>query len=576
MLRLNFSLVVLFLLIIKISLYANSYIIEELDIYITINKNNTIDIEEELEINYKAYKHGIYRIIPFTRYPISDIEIYRDGKKEKFKIFKQKNRYKIRIGSKSKLITGIHKYTLKYRINFPIDLSVKSDTSRFLWEVIGKYNTYIYKWYIKIKTPKFYKLRLTSQNNKDYTQKLLKDLREKGDYIELSSFFNDPLYNTPIILEILYPREIFKDNLLLKLYVLFINSYIIYAIYFGLILLILWFIFGKDETPIKVVRYYPPPIPPAEAGILIDDTLDGRDIASIIFDWATKGYIKIIQKDKGIGKYSEDVWIEKIKDLPEEARIYERSLFQALFRYLGKDIKRKIVSLKDLSKDEYFLSMLSATRDILLDYTSENYYRGFTLKISDYLNRNIKPLMIFILFELSLTGYYLYKSFIKLGYIDYDKLQIFNIFLAITLATIFLLFFGKYIGKKSSKGLKYYGELLGYKDFLERVEKPVLERLIKEDPNYLNKNIAYLVALNVFDKWADKYGDILKFFNFTWYELRDSSDTIRGFGNISDLMIILPSFYIGSISFSSDSFDDFSDFIDGDTSFGTDGGGDVW
>ncbi len=53
---------------------------------------------------------------------------------------------------------------------------------------------------------------------------------------------------------------------------------------------------GRDYTGLGsvVVRYEPPEgLGPAEAGTLIDEKLDMRDISATIIDLAVRGYIKI-------------------------------------------------------------------------------------------------------------------------------------------------------------------------------------------------------------------------------------------------------------------------------------------
>ena len=59
---------------------------------------------------------------------------------------------------------------------------------------------------------------------------------------------------------------------------------------------LLWWSVGRDPDPgLSVAPQYGPPekMTPAEAGLLIDDSIDPRDITCTIVDLAVRGYIHI-------------------------------------------------------------------------------------------------------------------------------------------------------------------------------------------------------------------------------------------------------------------------------------------
>ena len=68
-----------------------------------------------------------------------------------------------------------------------------------------------------------------------------------------------------------------------------------FAVMFGL-----WWWKGRDPDPgISVAPMYEPPkgLTPAEAGTLLADAIEARDITSTLIDLAVKGYLKIIEHD---------------------------------------------------------------------------------------------------------------------------------------------------------------------------------------------------------------------------------------------------------------------------------------
>ena len=85
----------------------------------------------------------------------------------------------------------------------------------------------------------------------------------------------------------------------------------------SLLALLLFLLFGRDPVLVRTVEFYPPDgITSAEAGYIIDATVDKKDVVSLILYWASKGYLTIDQT-KGI-------LLKKVKDLPDKSEEYER------------------------------------------------------------------------------------------------------------------------------------------------------------------------------------------------------------------------------------------------------------
>src|SRR4029453_14234974 len=79
----------------------------------------------------------------------------------------------------------------------------------------------------------------------------------------------------------------------------------------------LWNYKGRDPSPgVSVAPMYEPPagMTPAEAGTIIDDAVDTRDITSTIVDLAVRGYLKIEEtKEQGIIFKTKDYVFHLIK-----------------------------------------------------------------------------------------------------------------------------------------------------------------------------------------------------------------------------------------------------------------------
>jgi uncharacterized membrane protein YgcG len=218
----------------------------------------------------------------------------------------------------------------------------------------------------------------------------------------------------------------------------------------------------------------------AEAGVLIDDKTDNRDLLSLIFYWATKGLLEIEEKPKeGLFGKNDYILIKKA-DLPDDAKPYEKTFFNGLFPGSTKNVR--ISTLKD-----NFYTTMQVTRDLLeQEIKKEGYYEKGSRTMSNIL-KSISFAMLFGGIVLGFAGY---------GY-DY------TISLAISAVITFI--FGYIMPKKTDKGLEKYQILKGFADFIEKAEKPRIKRLLEEDPNYFEKTIPFAIALNVLDKWSPKF-----------------------------------------------------------------------
>lgn len=83
-----------------------------------------------------------------------------------------------------------------------------------------------------------------------------------------------------------------------------------------------------------------------------------------------------------------------------------------------------------------------------------------------------------------------------------------------------LIVFIKIMPKRTQYGNEILGKLRGFKRFLETAEKPQLESLVEQNPEYFYNILPYTYALGVSDKWIKQFETIaLQAPN--WYDSRD-------------------------------------------------------
>lgn len=78
---------------------------------------------------------------------------------------------------------------------------------------------------------------------------------------------------------------------------------IIFSVLCGLYLigLIVFFILNKRKAVVKVVEFNAPfNMTPADAGYVIDKTVDDKDISALLIFWAERKYLEVYEKDKKV------------------------------------------------------------------------------------------------------------------------------------------------------------------------------------------------------------------------------------------------------------------------------------
>ncbi len=79
-----------------------------------------------------------------------------------------------------------------------------------------------------------------------------------------------------------------------------------------------------------------------------------------------------------------------------------------------------------------------------------------------------------------------------------------------------LWYFYRRIGRFTPKGLRAYQYLLGYSDFMKRVEKDRIQRFLRQDPHYLDRGLPYAVLFGHNRHWI-KFYDIWDVPQPVWY-----------------------------------------------------------
>lgn len=259
----------------------------------------------------------------------------------------------------------------------------------------------------------------------------------------------------------------------------------------GLLLFLLWFLFGRDRRITLVPQFGPPEgITPAEAGLMWDGRLHTKDLMTLIPYWAVKGHIQI-EKDKSNFKF------KMLKTLPSSTMEYELTFFNGIFKYADDS---GWVSTQKL-RDKFHTTYDRAARQLLAWGGAAKIFvpgtRGFGLLLT---------ILGIIVAVVGLVGAYLSWSDSAILPSYYGLIPIWG---GVGLAGILAIFFGRIMPKRGSLKQKDYAHLLGFREFIETVEADRLMVLVDENPAYFDETLPYAVVMGLAEKWAYKFDALL-------------------------------------------------------------------
>lgn len=486
---------------------------------------------------------------------------------DEYKISNESGYKVIKIGNAGKTVSGRKTYTIKYTYNIGKD--PLKDADELYFNLIGtEWDTNINSVNFTIKMPKsFDKTKLgfstgysNSTNGSDVTYTVSGNTI-KGNVMK-------PLYpRQGVTIRLTLPEGYFVGassnfdyTMLLKIAISIICVIVAYFI---------WSKYGRDEMVVDTVEFYPPDdLNSADVAFIYNGHSEQKDIISLLIYLANKGYLRIEEYEEKTLKVfkSKNFKIIKVKEYDGNNED-EREFFNGLFK--GTKLKSKD-ELEDIKINDALNGSKLTVNDLMEskeEVTKSDLYNKFYLtlnKIRKNINRKENKEKIFEKNSLAKRGIILIMiavifmimggfSVIKIGngkviaiilfcligllVLLYNKSNIGTIilsslafvvtgffcmvasagafsfgllieFLIHSVCMILLIIFLAIIKKRTEYGTEMLGKIQGFKNFLEMAEKPRLEQLVMEDPEYFYNVLPYTYALGVSNKWMKKFEDI--------------------------------------------------------------------
>jgi len=291
------------------------FTIQNYDVDIRVWEDATFTVEERIEVEFTAPRHGIFREIPYKykddkgfnfKLRLDDFAVFDEqGKAIQFSKYKEGDNLVLKIGDPDKLIEGNHVYNIKYEVRN--GLRFFDDHTELYWNPIGtQWPTTISKGQVHVHLFKdlvsaeddlvcftsFYgssarecSMEVVSSNQIDF---VAKDALDPYEGLTIGIRFPESFIRKPTWQEAI-------------LYFLLDNWGFFLPVVVFVTMFILWASLGKelDLGKTTIVQYEPPDdLTPGEVGYLVQERYSGDLVSADIVNLAVKGYVKIFEVSK--------------------------------------------------------------------------------------------------------------------------------------------------------------------------------------------------------------------------------------------------------------------------------------
>lgn len=261
----------------------------------------------------------------------------------------------------------------------------------------------------------------------------------------------------------------------------------------------IWYLYGRDPRLRPIAPRYEPPdaLTVAEAGALLDNGADPKDVTATLVDLAVRGYLRIEEHETGgvLGLFGKTDYIfhrVRPREAWSELLPHEQALLSALF----DDGDRSAVPMSSLVNS--FYKELPRIKDAVFDRLV---YRGYYKRRPDAVK---KPFVAAGVVMGALVAYG--GAALAQRLLGQQPLP----FIISGIATgLVIVLFGLIMPARTLVGARALEGVLGFEEFLRRVEGDRIERVIKT-PELFEKYLAYAMAFGVAKQWASAFEDICR------------------------------------------------------------------
>lgn len=271
-----------------------------------------------------------------------------------------------------------------------------------------------------------------------------------------------------------------------------------------------WLREGRDPRPGPLVVHYEPPadLGPAEVGTLVDNAPDTRDLMAALVDCAVKGIIRIRETQPAGwfsgAQYAFDLLVPEADwrgVTPAEARIL-RGMFPLTSGRMA-DPPDAVSTVRTADLTESFYTHLPGIKTAIFDrlVAAGHYAKRPDRVRAGYVGAAVGlGILIVVVSHLA--------TILATGLWGSDPLSFLGLAVAAGLLTAAVIAaFGLVMPARTRKGVDTRMAILGFEEFLTRVEKHRLASL-PLTPELFERYLPYAIALGVESRWAQAFESI--------------------------------------------------------------------
>lgn len=528
------------------------YSVLSYDIHISVNDDKTYRVIETIEINFTRPTSDFHLKIPL-RQKVKGQDGANNIYHSKVTDVLTSTTYK-RIGYSSDglliyfnerdtIINGYNKFVLSYTVNTMNDS--RKDSNELFNNLLGR------RWRTDVANATF-TIDLPSNLNPDQIHYSF--LGEQGDIDNsnisfsnngkrIAGNYNGILHkNENFAVKIGLPEGYFTRRVDHKdLYI-----QLLLCIGYASLGLMIWLRHGKKSYPvIDIVEFKPPyNLSSFEVGFFYKGYANEEDVLSLILYAAGEGYLSINQgqlkyfaKDKSnfyitkTREYDgEDNFIRSFLDIifskgnsitsDELKNMYNEQLYEIMYGINTKENMNRQYETSAIGKKKYVMFTM-----ILIYFTAflPCFYNFQTLLFMRIIGF-ILPLMllseIVFIYRFLKNGRGILRTLVRC--VCYIGLMLYLTFPALiinyvavftyVLAFIIIVILGYmfyFMPKRNRKTNDFYGKIMGYKKFLNAVEKSKIEALVDKEPQLFYTVLSYAYVLGITKKWMKRFENIM-------------------------------------------------------------------
>ncbi len=529
------------------SFYVQDYVMD-----MEVAENGVYGVQEDILMNYLTPHHGFYRDIP-VGYGLRHAIVEDVSVSEKYSLERDGNYLSVKIGNENKSVIGLQEYQISY--TYDVGDDGYADYDEFYYNLVGEgWEVPIERFSFTVTFPKpidtpYVNLtrgawKSTTAENATWTV--------SADKRQVTGTVSNLMPGEAVTLRVqLSPgyfvgmREIRNNSVPAAIACIVLTLLSMIGAW------LVWNRVGRDKPPVVYARYEAPQgLTPMDVGYLADMTVDNKDITSMIFYWADKGWLSISEGDKqtdtvftmvakptGMTDHEEELFnhffgcgsdgVVTLKELEksfgkhvEEAKSAERAYFtqereldapNSVGRSIGVGALAVVpvisyaiaMTINFIEGGTLFLLAAGVCWMVICGLFSWAFVRKMYIRSrGKNIGMGIVALVILLVEMLLMLG---------LGIVFQEEVNsalviICSLLMVLSVAAI--MFLSIITRKRSDYAQQKLEEILGLREFIEKVEIDKLKLLIDSDPMFYYHVLCYAIVLGLEDRWANKFQSI--------------------------------------------------------------------